>query len=188
MIELWLALAVAIFFTFTIKFKIIRDEDESRMYLYLTRILNIKIDVDKLIYSFSHSKYRAGFSVYESLENYKKMVETKDLIFDMIHKTVIKEIKIIVKTPMIDPEIDQYYKIANWTALTYLQNFINENFKEVRQEKYLVVDKYAREKRNYNFYCIGQIKLVHIIYSILKNVGEIITLMKRGSDYGTSNK
>ncbi|QVK20639.1 hypothetical protein KHQ82_10050 [Mycoplasmatota bacterium] len=175
-----MAFIVAVFLTFTFKFKVVVDDDEANIDLFFTKIFNIRLDVDELIKRFTQSKHReGGFSFYETFENIKKVFESRSFIKDILSYVVIKEIQIVDKLKVQDSFYKQFVDVFNWTTLSFVQRYLRENVKEVHKEEYIVLENFRENVARVNIYCIGEIKLVNIIMSILKNIREIPTIIKR---------
>ncbi|XMB85751.1 hypothetical protein RJG79_10115 [Mycoplasmatota bacterium WC44] len=177
-----MAFIVAVFFTFTIKFKIVKNENEANVDLFFSRLLNIRFDVDEFYVRFTQSRERPdGFSVNETMENIRKLLESRSFFSDILSYTVIKEIRIIDNVKIQDSYYRQFVDVLGWTTLSMIQRFVRNNFKAVMKEEYKVVENFRANTFRISIYCIGEIKLVNIIISIFKNIRQIPQLLKRVS-------
>jgi len=117
-----MALLVAVFFTFSFKFKIIVDDDDANIDLFFTRIFNLRVDVDEFYKRFTQSKYReGGFSIYETMENIKKMIDSRKFFKDILSYKVIREIKIVDKVQVQDSFYESIVYVMNWTTFSFIQ-------------------------------------------------------------------
>jgi len=171
-----------------IKFVVSKDDNRNDIDIYLTKLFNIRFDFDEFLkYLFTVRGHREKITVNSILYNLGVFKKSINIVKSITKMTRIRKLTFIIKTKSNSLEADTWGFVFSWTIFGYFQNYAHKYFKKVDNEYY---NHQIAPKYNFNFECQFNLRLIYILFSLIKNVKDIpkvIRFIKKGSKvYGTT--
>jgi len=163
--------------------RIIYDNKYSDVDVFIFKFIKYKFDLDSFIRKFIMDENDINkISFHTLLNNLELAINSKKLI-----KKIMKTIKVKKSTIIYKHDFEDYLVfIFYWNIVSRYKHIIRRYFKKVENEYYMI----NNEGQDISVELILRIKLINIFIVILKNMKEMIKVLKtrrRQKKHGTSN-
>ncbi len=149
------------------------------MYIVLSKMFRISINLRRLFFMFFTTKdNREQLSLREGVENFKKLLETREVVEDLMAHVTVEKLSVITKVNEKYIKYEFALFVYNLVLYTNLQTILEHYTKNVKNQQY-VIEKTSTEAIDLDFECIFSVKYTNIIYVIIRNITEIPRLIKQ---------
>lgn len=167
-----------------IKIKIYKKSKHVDVDLYFSKLLNLKLDFDKLMKKILMKNYKYHVNALNNfLYNLGIIIKSYGIVRELCKITMISKITWIYKINLKKEELEMYSMIIGWNSIAYLRNFLNNFFKGISDEYYSIQTE--NETVGLSFEIIINFRFIYLVYVLIKKIKDIpkiIEFHKKGSE------
>lgn len=151
--------------------RIIHNDNRSDVDLYFYKLFNYRLDLDEFIKLFiTEKKDRKKIKLRTIINNLEISIKTRKILYDAMGVS-----KVLKSTILLKENYDNIFTfISYWNLCSYFSSFINAYFKKVKNEYYMT----SNSKKELCFELIIEIRLIKLIYVMLKDLNEVVKAIK----------
>ncbi|HHU56000.1 MAG TPA: hypothetical protein GXZ48_04855 [Acholeplasmataceae bacterium] len=155
-----------------IHFKVIYDGKRSDLEINFIKLLDLKIDLDKVIRFLLTTKYDREVITLEGLiYNFTLFRKSRNIITSIAKMTIIKKLTCVAYE-----DYEKYFLVVNsWIILSKLKSILHNHFYKIKNEYYMVADN---EKFRLTFEAIMEVRIIFIIIAIIINIKDVFKIIK----------
>ena len=186
---IYVLIILVLIFIMPVKIVISKNDKRSDVDIFFTKLFDVRLDFDELLkYLLTTKEDRAHITFDSIIHNLGVFKRSKNIFVSILKMSRINKLTLIIKTRSANLETDTYGYVFTWIFLCYLKKYVHEYFKKVENDYY---NHQLAEQYNVNLDCHINIRLIYIIFAVIRNIKDIprvLKFIKKGSKvYGASN-
>lgn len=155
-----------------IEFRVIYTNARGDLEINLVKLLNIRIDLDKVIrYLLTTKGHREEITLEGIIYNFTIFRKSKNIFNTLARLTIIKKMTVIAYE---DYE-KNYLVINSWILLNYVKAILKNKFWRIKNDYYMVADD---DRFRLNFEAIMEVRIIFIIIAIILNIKDVFKTIK----------
>lgn len=163
---------IFIFLVMPIELKIIYDGKRSDLEINFVKLLNLRIDLDKVIrFLLTTRGHRDEITLEGLIYNFTLFRKSKNILRMIAKLSIVRKITIVAYE-----DYEKYFLVINsWILLNQFKALMKKSFWKIKDEYYMVANE---EKFSLKFETILELRIIFILFAIIINIKDVFKVLK----------